>query len=82
MKSPLLIIYMLTQFPSKVGGADIKALVLGLGTIAVIYLFPKVTKKVPSSLVALLTMTIVALFIDYPSKLTIGEIPSSIPLPI
>jgi SulP family sulfate permease len=82
MKSPVLIIDMLTQFPSKVGGADIKALVLGLGTIAVIYLFPKVTKKVPSSLVALLTMTIVALFIDYPSKLTIGEIPSSIPLPI
>lgn len=82
MKSPVLVIDMIAQFPSKIGDADIKALTLGLCTIAIVYLFPKVTKKVPSSLVALLTMTIVALFVDYPSRLTIGEIPSSVPLPI
>ena len=82
MKSPVLIIDMITQLPSRMGGADLKALLLGVGTIAIIYLFPKATKKVPSSLIGLLAMTVLALFINYPSKLTIGEIPSSFPVPI
>ena len=45
MKSPVLVIDMIAQFPSKIGDADIKALTLGLCTIAIVYLFPKVTKS-------------------------------------
>ncbi len=82
MKSPVMIINMITELPSRIGGADFKALMLGIGTILIIYLFPKITRKIPSSLIALLTMTVLALFINYPSKLTIGEIPSGLPVPI
>ena len=82
MKSPVLIIDMILQFPSKVAGFDLMALLLGLATIVIIYLFPKITKKIPSTLVALIVVTIIAVIIKYPSRLTIGEIPSGLPLPL
>lgn len=81
MKSPVLIVDMITQLPDKIGGLDLTALLLGLGTVAIIYLFPLLTKKIPSTLVALIVMTIVAVCIHFDSKLTIGEIPAGLPLP-
>ncbi|MBO7522812.1 MAG: SulP family inorganic anion transporter [Bacteroidales bacterium] len=82
MKSPVLIIDMILQFPSKVANFDVMALLLGVLTIVIIYLFPKITKKVPSTLVALIVVTIIAVIIKYPSRLTIGEIPSGLPVPL
>lgn len=82
MKSPVLIVDMITQLPSKIGDSDLMALLIGACTIAIIYLFPKITKKVPATLVALIIMTVVAVLIKYPTRLTIGEIPSGLPLPI
>ena len=82
MKSPVLIIDMILQFPSKVANFDVMALLLGVLTIVIIYLFPKITKKIPSTLVALIVVTIIAVIIKYPSRLTIGEIPSGLPLPL
>lgn len=81
MKSPVLIVDMITQLPEKIGGLDITALLLGAGTVAIIYLFPLITKKIPSTLVALIVMTVVAVCIDFDSRLTIGEIPSGFPMP-
>ena len=81
MKSPVLIVDMITQLPDKIGGLDITALLLGLGTVAIIYLFPLITKKIPATLVALIVMTVVAVFIHFDPKLTIGEIPSGFPMP-
>lgn len=81
MKSPVLIVDMITQLPSKIGGMDVTALLLGLATVAIIYLFPLLTKKIPSTLVALIVMTVVAVCIHFDSNLTIGEIPSGFPLP-
>ncbi|WP_304546122.1 SulP family inorganic anion transporter [Sulfurimonas microaerophilic] len=54
------------------------AVFLALGTIATIYLFPKVTKAVPSTLVALIVFTLVAYFLklDVP---VIGDIPTGLP---
>ena len=49
MKSPVLIVDMITQFPSRIAGFDIHALIFGLATIAIIYLFPLITKKVPAT---------------------------------
>ncbi len=51
---------------------------LGSATIAIIYLFPKITKAVPSALVALLITTAVSalLKLDVP---VIGDIPKGIP---
>ena len=81
LKSPVLIVDMITQLPSHISGFSLAALLLGLGTVAIIYLFPLITKKVPSTLVALIVMTIVAVCIHFDDKLTIGEIPSGFPMP-
>ncbi len=80
VKSPVLIIDMITQFPSKIAHFDIYALILGLATILIIYLFPLITKKIPSTLIALIVVTLISLLFKDFDK-TIGEIPSSIPLP-
>ena len=73
---------LVTGIPAAVSeGISITALLLGLGTIAIIELFPLVTKKVPATLVALIIMTMVSLFCNLDSKLIIGDIPSGLPLP-
>ena len=81
-KSPVLVVDMITQFPERVaGGVSFTALLLGLGTIAIIYLSPLITKKIPSTLVALLVMTIISLFLNMDEKLLIGQIPAGFPMP-
>ncbi|MEG1556618.1 MAG: SulP family inorganic anion transporter [Bacteroidales bacterium] len=83
VKSPVLIVDMITQFPSKVSGLDLHALLFGIATIFIIYLFPFFTKKVPATLVALLVVTIISVFVkNFNQTLTIGEIPSGFPLPV
>ena len=81
LKSPVLIVDMITQLPKQISGFSLAALLLGLGTVAIIYLFPLITKKIPSTLVALVVMTIVAVCVHFDGKLTIGEIPSGFPMP-
>ena len=82
-KSPVLVVDMITELPIRIaGGISITALMLGLGTIAIIYLFPLLTKKIPSTLVALLVMTIVSLFLNMDEKLLIGQIPAGFPMPV
>ena len=72
---------LLAGLPAAVGHTSLTALLLGLGTVAIIYLFPLLTKKVPSTLVALLVMTVVSLFINMDGVPTIGRIPSGLPMP-
>src|SRR5574344_612418 len=82
MKSPVLVVDMILQFPQHIAnGISLLALLMGLGTILIIWLFPLITKKVPSTLVALIVMTVVSLFLDFPALLTIGDIPSGLPRP-
>jgi SulP family sulfate permease len=81
-KSPVLVVDMITQLPERIAnGISLTALFLGLGTIAIIYLFPLITKKIPSTLVALIIMTVVALFCNMDEKLLIGSIPAGFPMP-
>lgn len=72
---------LLVGLPAAFGSISLTALLLGLGTVLIIYLFPLLTKKVPSTLVALIVMTVVSLFIDMEGVATIGEIPSGLPMP-
>ncbi|MBQ0016612.1 MAG: SulP family inorganic anion transporter, partial [Bacteroidales bacterium] len=73
---------LLVGFPSAASESfSLIALLLGLGTVAIIYLFPLLTKKVPATLVALIVMTVVSLFCNLDSALTIGRIPSGLPVP-
>ena len=82
LKSPVLVVDMITQLPERIaGGISLTALFLGLGTIVIIYLFPLITKKIPSTLVALIVMTVVALFCNMDEKLLIGSIPAGFPMP-
>lgn len=82
LKSPVLVTDMILRFPELVSnGISVTALLLGLATIVIITLFPKVTKKVPSTLVALILMTVVSLFCSLDAALTIGNIPAGLPMP-
>ncbi len=82
LKSPVLTIDMITQFAERIqGGISLVALALGVGTILIIQLFPKVTTKIPSTLVALVVMTVASLFTDLDKSLTIGDIPAGLPMP-
>ena len=71
----------LAGLPEAFSHTSLTALLLGLGTVAIIYLFPLITKKVPSTLVALIVMTVVSLFINMDGVAIIGEIPSGLPVP-
>lgn len=82
MKSPVLVVDMITQLPQHIaGGLSWQALVMGLGTILIIYLFPLITKKIPATLVALVVMTLISLPLHFEEKLLIGSIPAGFPLP-
>ncbi len=53
---------------------------LGLATVAVIYGFKRITKAVPSSLVALVVFTLVAFFFIEPGAVPIiGDVPAGLP---
>lgn len=81
-KSPVMVVDMVMQLPERLAnGLSFTALLLGLGTIAIIYLFPLITKKVPATLVALIVMTVVSLFLNMDERLLIGRIPAGLPVP-
>jgi SulP family sulfate permease len=67
-----------TQISEPLSALNWMTIGLGGGTIAIIYLFPKITKVVPSALVALLAATLAAYFMK-PDVPLIGDIPSGIP---
>ncbi len=68
----------LRMIPQAVKNINYVDLILGLVTIFIIYGFKRITKKIPSTLVALLAVSVGAiLFLD--EYRTIGEIPSGFP---
>lgn len=81
-KSPASTLDMIINFPAALAdGVSVIALALGLACISLIVLVPKVTKKVPATLVALIAVTVISLFTNLDSSLTIGTIPAGLPLP-
>lgn len=68
----------LASLPEAIAGINWAATLIGLGTVLIIYLFPKITKTVPSALIALVAMTLAAtLFkLDVP---VIGDVPEGFP---
>lgn len=82
-KSPVLVVDMIAQFPARVSaGISVAALLLGLGTIFVVWALPKFTKRVPATLVALIVMSVISLWLNIGDNLRIGDIPAGIPLPV
>ena len=83
LKSPVLVVDMLANIASSIqNGVAFDALLLGLGTILIVKIMPKISQKIPSTLVALIVMTIVSIFMGLDERLTIGSIPAGVPLPV
>lgn len=81
-KSPSSTLDMIIKFPAALAdGINPIVLLLGIGTILLIIAVPKLTKKVPATLVALILMTVASLFCSIDAALTIGNIPAGLPMP-
>ena len=61
--SPKGAINIFSEISQPLGSINTWALILGLGTIALIYLVPLISKKIPSVLVALIVMTLISYFL-------------------
>ena len=70
----------LRVLPRAIQNIDFTELLLALGTIIIIYGFKRITTVIPSTLVGLILMTIVAIFLT-PGYRPITEIPSGFPMP-
>ncbi len=57
---------------------NIQSLLLASATISIIYLFPKLTKRVPATLIALISLTILSTFMGLNVSI-IGDIPEGFP---
>ncbi|MEM9821601.1 MAG: SulP family inorganic anion transporter [Bacteroidota bacterium] len=66
------------DLPRLFAEANVNALILGVITIVIYLIFPKITKAIPSALVALIAATLIAYFAKMDVPL-IGEIPSGLP---
>ena len=71
-------IAVITEFPRFLTELNLAAIALGIFTVLVYYLFPKITKAVPSALVALISATLISFFLDLNIPV-IGDIPSGLP---
>lgn len=76
--SPKTTIDVVSTIGSAVSNINYQALLFAALTIAIIYIFPRITKAVPGTLVALIVVTVVSLLVkaDVP---VIGEIPQGFP---
>lgn len=72
----------LMDLPALVQSADLLSVVIAVATIIIIYLFPKVTKKLPSPLVAIIAVTSVTAILGVGNEYLIPTIPSQLPNPL
>lgn len=78
MTSPKTIIDTLASLGEIFTSFNASAVFLSVGTVATIYILPKFTKAVPSTLVALIAFTLIAYFLDMQVPI-IGDIPTGLP---
>ncbi|MEO1010669.1 MAG: SulP family inorganic anion transporter [Bacteroidota bacterium] len=78
LDSPKSTLKVIMDLPRLFAEFNWQALALGALTVIIYYLFPKITKAIPSALVALIVVTALAYFIQWDVPI-IGEIPSGLP---
>ncbi len=78
LPSPVKITQVFKELPAALSSINITSIAIAAGTILTIYIFPRLTKAVPSTLVALLiaSFTTAILSLDTP---LIGEMPTGLP---
>lgn len=77
-ESPKKILSVFHELPKAMTHINWEAVVVASATIAIIYTFPKITKSIPSTLVALLVVSGITNWVGLKVPL-IGDIPSGIP---
>lgn len=77
-KSPKKILDIVSGLGEPLSNPNWEALLLVALTIAIIYLFPRITKKVPGTLVALIVVSLIPQFIPMDVSV-IGDIPKGFP---
>lgn len=77
----LAILIFMAQLP-ELKGAGVTVYAMVAGALAIIYLLPRLTKAVPSPLVAIIVMTVVAIFFNLDVRRVgdLGQLPDSLPL--
>jgi len=78
MNSPSNIPKVFAELTSITKGINLQAVILSLATIAIIYLFPRITKTIPSALVALLALSLISTLMGLNVPI-IGDIPKGLP---
>jgi SulP family sulfate permease len=78
LASPSKIIDVFTKLPEAINISNYTSIILSIGTIIVIYITPKITKIIPSTLIALLFASLVSFFFSLNIPL-IGEMPLGLP---
>lgn len=78
LASPGKVVEVLARLPDAISHRNNTSLFLVAGTVFIIYMFPKLTKAVPGTLVALLTITLATFLFALPTPL-IGEMPAGLP---
>jgi len=76
--SPKKILDIFSQIPSILNDINLASVSLALATIATIYIFPRITKLIPSALVALILLTVISTVMQLDVKI-IGDIPEGLP---
>ncbi len=78
LASPGKIVDVFKELPFLISDGNLVSLLIGAATIAIIYLFPKLTKAIPSTLVALVVIAFVCVFFSLDTPL-IGDMPKGFP---
>ncbi|HIP20492.1 MAG TPA: SulP family inorganic anion transporter [Sulfurimonas sp.] len=78
LTSPNSIIEIFLHLDDISDNINIQAVLLSIGTISIIYLFPKLTKKVPATLIALVSLTLLSTYMGL-NVSVIGDIPNGFP---
>ena len=76
--SPKKILDIFSELPSILNDINLASVSLAVATIATIYIFPRITKLIPSALVALILLTVVSTIMQLDVKI-IGDIPEGLP---
>lgn len=78
LSSPNKMIQVIMQIPDAFLQSNYISVIIAIATILIIYLFPKITKAIPSTLVALLASSFAACFFKLDLPL-IGKMPQGLP---
>jgi SulP family sulfate permease len=78
LPSPSKITEVFSQLPNALSLGNLVSVLITIGTISIIYIFPRITKAIPSTLVALIIISVVSALFALNTPL-IGEMPKGFP---